>query len=167
MKPLAQRAEPEEEGLQMKPLAQRAEPEEEELQMKPLAQRQVGPEGGDVGGEVENTIQQAKSGGQALPDNLRSSMEGAFGADFSGVKVHHDAQANTLNDSMSSVAFTTGQDIFFRKGDYNPGSPGGQELLAHELTHVVQQGGGVVEREEVQREMVLGKEKRRWWPTEI
>ena len=138
-KPVAQRQE-EEEELQMMPQAQR-QGEEEELQMKPMAQRQIPLEGGDVDREVENTIQQAKGGGQALPDNVRTPMEGAFGADFSGVRVHSDAQADALNSSMRARAFTTGKDIFIRSGEYKPGSSSGQELLAHELTHVVQQNG--------------------------
>ena len=74
-------------------------------------------------------------------------MEQAFGADFSGVKVHTDGQSDQLNQSIQARAFTTGQDIFFRQGQYDPGSKGGQELLAHELTHVVQQNGGAVQRQ--------------------
>lgn len=71
-------------------------------------------------------------------------MEQAFGADFSGVKVHTDTQADQLNQSIQAKAFTIGQDVFFRSGTYEPGSHGGQELLAHELTHVVQQSGSAV-----------------------
>ena len=69
-----------------------------------------------------------------------------MGADFSGVKVHTDAQADQLNQSIQAKAFTTGQDIFFRQGAYQPGSRGGQELLAHELTHTIQQGGTPIKR---------------------
>jgi hypothetical protein len=72
-------------------------------------------------------------------------MEKAFGGvDFSQVKVHNDAVSDQLNQSIQARAFTTGQDVFFRGGEYNPGSRGGQELLAHELTHVVQQSGGAL-----------------------
>jgi hypothetical protein len=73
-------------------------------------------------------------------------MEGAFGADFSGVRVHTDSKSDSLNRSVQAKAFTTGSDIFFRSGTYQPASSGGQELLAHELTHVVQQGGASVQR---------------------
>src|SRR5207344_148493 len=66
-------------------------------------------------------------------------MGQALNADFSGVRVHTDAGADGLNQSLSARAFTTGRDIYFRQGEYNPGSSGGRELLAHELTHVVQQ----------------------------
>lgn len=67
------------------------------------------------------------------------------------MKVHNDAQSDQLNQSIQARAFTTGQDVFFRGGEYNPGSRGGQELIAHELTHVVQQNGGAVSRS-LQRE---------------
>ncbi|WP_309242662.1 eCIS core domain-containing protein [Limnofasciculus baicalensis] len=97
--------------------------------------------GSNVTQDVEQGIQQAKGGGQGIDESVRQPMEGAFGADFSGVKVHTDAQSDQLNRSIQAKAFTTGQDIFFKQGEYQPGSKGGQELLAHELTHVVQQKG--------------------------
>ena len=62
-------------------------------------------------------------------------------ADFSAVRVHTNAESNTLNQKLNSRAFTTGKDIYFRQGEYNPGSSAGRELLAHEMTHVVQQNG--------------------------
>jgi len=113
-------------------------PEEEELQMKPTLQR-VGQEGGAVAGDFEAALQGAKGGGQALDPSLQAQMGQAMRADFSGVKVHTDAQSDQLNQSIQAKAFTTGQDVFFRQGAYEPGSRGGQELIAHELTHVVQQ----------------------------
>ena len=122
--------------------------DQEELRMKPVAQQQVPLEGGEVDREVENTIQQAKGGGQSLPSNVQSSMEGAFGADFSGVRVHTGPKADALNDSLSASAFTTGQDIFLGQGKYNPSSRSGQELLGHELKHVVQQRGAKLKRSE-------------------
>lgn len=90
---------------------------------------------------VESSIRRARGGGKVLDDNTRDRMETAFGADFSGVRLHTDAQADALNRTLNARAFTTEQDIFFRQGAYNPDSPDGQELLAHELTHVVQQTG--------------------------
>jgi hypothetical protein len=150
MKPLnistlqRQEAPEEEEELQMKPLdittlqRQEVPEEEEELQMKSMVQRQANG-GMTATADLETSINQARGGGQPLGDNIRKPMEQAFGADFGGVKVHTDSQSHHLNRSIQARAFTTGQDIFFRQGEYNPGSPGGQELLAHELTHVVQQ----------------------------
>jgi hypothetical protein len=117
--------------------------EKEPIQMKSL-QRQVGAEGGDVQPDLESAINRARGGGQALPENVRNSMEQAFGADFSQVRVHTGAKSDALNESLSARAFTTGQDVFVRQSDYTPGSRDGQELLAHELTHVVQQNGSVL-----------------------
>lgn len=99
----------------------------------------------DVAPEVEQTIQQARGSGQALDHSVRTQMEPALQADFSGVRVHTDGQADNLNRSLSARAFATGQDIFFKQGEYNPGSSTGRELLAHELTHVVQQNGDGVQ----------------------
>jgi hypothetical protein len=101
---------------------------------------------GDVTPEVEADIQRERGGGQALDSAARAQMEPAMGADFSGVRVHTGGQADTLNRNLSARAFTTGQDIFFKQGEYSPGSSSGRELLAHELTHVVQQGGDRVRR---------------------
>jgi hypothetical protein len=140
-----QREEMEEEELQMKPLVQREEMEEEELQMKPLVQR-VGAEGGAVSDDFEQQLQSAKGSGQALDAGLQSQMGQAMGADFSGVKVHTDSQSDQLNQSIQAKAFTTGQDVFFSQGAYNPSSKDGQELIAHELTHVVQQNQAVARK---------------------
>ena len=69
-------------------------------------------------------------------------MGQAMGADFGGVRVHTDVRSDQLNQSIQAKAFTTGRDVFFRQGEYKPGSREGLELIAHELTHVVQQRGG-------------------------
>jgi hypothetical protein len=106
-------------------------------------------EGGMVSPDLESSIQRARGGGQPLSENLRAPMEQAFGADFSGVKVHTSSEWDQLNRSIGAKAFTTGQDLFFGQGQYNPGSSSGKELVAHELTHVVQQSG------QVQRKMTF------------
>jgi Domain of unknown function (DUF4157) len=94
---------------------------------------------GDVRPDVERTIESSRGGGQSLDSGVKAQMGSALNADFSGVRVHTDAGADGLNHSLSAKAFTTGSDIYFRQGEYNPGSSSGRELLAHELTHVVQQ----------------------------
>ncbi|MEJ6485262.1 DUF4157 domain-containing protein [Nostoc punctiforme UO1] len=139
----------EEEELQMKlegSIQRESLPsEEEELQIKPMVQRVA--DGGMVTSpDLETSIQQARGNGQPLADSIKSPMEQPFGADFSRVKVHVDTRADQLNQSIQAKAFTTGQDVFFRQGAYEPESRGGQELIAHELTHVVQQDGGEVRR---------------------
>ena len=63
----------------------------------------------------------------------------SMGHDFSDVNIHRDSEADKLNKSVQAEAFTTGKDVFFREGKYDPVSNEGQKLLAHELTHVVQQ----------------------------
>ncbi|MBO9564973.1 MAG: DUF4157 domain-containing protein [Niastella sp.] len=94
----------------------------------------------------------APSGGSALDATTQANMEGFFNADLSGVKVHSGAEAAGLNDQWNARAFTTGQDIYFNAGQYNPHSHAGKQLLAHELTHVVQQSSagvgnaGIVQR---------------------
>ncbi|MCG8353897.1 MAG: DUF4157 domain-containing protein [Chloroflexales bacterium] len=117
-------------------------PEEEDKQ--PIQMKaQAGSTGGEVGPTMESDIRQAQRGGQPLPEDVQTSMGQKFGADFSGVKIHRDKRADMLNRSLNSRAFTTGQNIFFKRGEYNPGTSGGRELLAHELTHVVQQRGNL------------------------
>jgi len=89
--------------------------------------------------DVERAIESSRGGGQSLDSGVQAQMGQALSADFSGVRVHTDAGADGLNQSLSARAFTTGRDIYFRQGEYNPGSSTGRELLAHELTHVMQQ----------------------------
>jgi hypothetical protein len=95
---------------------------------------------------IERSIDQARGGGQGMDHGTRARMESAFGTDFSGVRIHTDSRADTLSQSLSARAFTTGHDVFFRQGEYNPGTSSGRELLAHELTHVVQQNGDGIRR---------------------
>jgi len=100
----------------------------------------------EAGADVERTIQAKRGGGSALDAPVRGQMERAFQSDFSNVRIHQDGTSDSLNRSLEARAFTTGQDIFFRQGAYQPGTSGGRELIAHELTHVVQQTGDRVER---------------------
>jgi Domain of unknown function (DUF4157) len=106
-----------------------------------LALARQGKGSGEVSPEIEQKIDRARGGGKAIDQTHRLQMEAALGADFSHVRVHTDTEADTLNRQVNAVAFTTGSDIFFRQGEYRPESSNGRELLAHELTHVVQQDG--------------------------
>lgn len=100
-----------------------------------------GPQGGAIDPQVQTEIERSRGGGTPLADGVRRQMESGFGADFGSVRVHTGGQADTLNRSLNARAFTVGNDVYFRKGEYNPGSHSGRKLLAHELTHTVQQGG--------------------------
>ena len=134
-------------------------PEGEELQAKSILQRREAIAGGEATNDLDTAINSARGGGQSLDAGLQRSMGQAMGADFSGVKVHTDAQSDQLNQSIQAKAFTTGQDVFFRQGAYDPGSRGGQELIAHELTHVVQQNGGTVRCKAVERQKIESENK--------
>ena len=79
-------------------------------------------------------------GGRPLENNVRHDMERRFGHDFSGVRVHSDQAAARSADDVSANAYTVGSHVVFGAGNYQPGSEKGTRLLAHELTHVVQQG---------------------------
>jgi hypothetical protein len=125
------------------------EAEEEEIAMKraDVWRKPVDMSGSfDVNQDIEGQIQSASGSGQSIPDVNRDMFESSMGHDFSGVKVHTDTQSDGLNRDLGARAFTTGSDIFFRQGEYNPESSDGQRLLAHELTHVVQQGGAGVKK---------------------
>jgi hypothetical protein len=98
----------------------------------------------DLDDDTADRINHERSGGQALDSNVQAKMSKSTGQEFSDVKVHTGPESHALNEQLSAKAFTTGSDIFFRDGAYDPGSSGGQELLAHELTHVVQQRSGSV-----------------------
>lgn len=112
---------------------------EEELQMKSDHTESTG--GGEASQHLESAIHSARNSGQPLDPVLQQQMGQAMNADFGDVKVHTDNQADQLSQLIQAEAFTTGQDIFFRQGAYQPKSQSGQEVLAHELTHVIQQGG--------------------------
>jgi hypothetical protein len=97
---------------------------------------------GAVPDPVRQSLEGSRAGGQALNPELQGEMEGAFRRDFSGVRVHTGDLAEDLNRQLSARAFTHGQDIFFNSGEFSPDTRDGRHLLAHELTHVVQQADG-------------------------
>ena len=84
------------------------------------------------------------AGGSPLPGPARAFFEPRFGHDFGGVRVHRDAEAARLNGSLGARAFAYGRALYFGAGQYQPASPAGRRLLAHELTHVVQQRNGAL-----------------------
>ena len=93
---------------------------------------------------VEEAIQRSAGKGQELTSTVREPMENAFGFDFGRVRIHDDTEGDRLSRSLEARAFTSGEDIFFRQGAYAPNSPSGKKLLAHELTHVVQQSSEAI-----------------------
>jgi hypothetical protein len=97
-------------------------------------------EGGAASSDLSSRLSASKGGGQPLPADTRTSMESAMGADFSNVRVHTGSEAVQMSQGINAQAFTHGSDVYFNEGKYDTGSSGGQHLLAHELTHTVQQG---------------------------
>lgn len=89
--------------------------------------------------QIEGKLDGAKGNGSPLPRPTREKMEGLFGADFSKVRLHLDSAAIQMNKDLHAQAFTHGNDIFFNAGKFNPDTKGGDHLIGHELTHVLQQ----------------------------
>lgn len=90
---------------------------------------------------VESRINNLKDGGQPLPDSVSTFFEPRFGTDFSRVRVHSDANASQSARDVNAHAYTMGHDIVFGASRFEPGTKEGRQLIAHELTHVVQQSG--------------------------
>jgi ribosomal protein S18 acetylase RimI-like enzyme len=90
--------------------------------------------------QVDSARLNLRSNGSPLPSEVKQKMEGVFKTDLSGIRIHLGPQA----ESIGALAFTTGNDIYFANGQYNPYTPYGQRILGHELTHVVQQRSGRV-----------------------
>lgn len=110
--------------------------EDEEVSSKHLIQRK---EENKSNNTFETRLKAAKSGGRPLPDRIKEEMEHRMGKDFSKVLIHTDDTAIALCSEIKAQAFTNGYHIFFNKGKFQPDSKFGKHLLAHELTHVVQQ----------------------------
>jgi hypothetical protein len=97
--------------------------------------------GGRVHPDVEQAIAARRGGGRSLDADVRDRMAEHLDEPLHDVRVHADADAANLARSVSARAFTTGADVYFAQGEYRPGSPAGDELIAHELAHVKQQRG--------------------------
>ncbi len=133
-----------EEKVSKKPLIQRMDKEEEQNQIQLMSEEELQTQRATQTAEVaptgvQSSIQQSRGSGSPLPTSTRSFMESQIGADFSKVRVHTDSTAHKLNAKLNAQAFATGNDIYFNKGKFNPETQSGKHLLAHELTHTLQQ----------------------------
>ncbi|MEM8527861.1 MAG: DUF4157 domain-containing protein [Bacteroidota bacterium] len=152
----------EEEAAQMK------EEEEDAVQTKSnTAKNTASP-------KLSQQIKNRSGNGKTMSDPVRTEMEQAFGTDFSGVNIHTDSDAVQMNKELGAQAFTHGKDVYFNSGKYNPENSQGKHLLAHELTHVVQQKG-MVQKKVVKKDLKSSsvskkssknksKEKRNYFP---
>ena len=107
-----------------------------------VVQRLAEDQAPDAGPSMVHSV--LRSNGRPLDDAVCTEMESRLGADFSGVRVHTDAAAHAAAESVQAHAFTSGAHIVFQRGRYDTGSAAGKRMLAHELTHVVQQRSGPV-----------------------
>jgi hypothetical protein len=128
----------EEEELQTKILCQEEEQTEQPQTPTPVEDQQE-----SSSALLEQRIQNSRGNGNPLPDNVLKDMEQQFGKDFSRVVIHNDNEAAELCKELNARAFTFGSDIYFAPGEFSPETERGRELLAHELTHVVQQRRGI------------------------
>lgn len=127
--------------------------EEEKIQRKPLFEgitpflQRKSTDSAIASNGLEHSIGSTKGSGSSLDPYTQSFMSHRFGNDFSGVKIHTDSRAVQLNRELNAKAFTVGSDVYFNEGQYQPYSDSGKRLLAHELTHVVQQGKSPIQRQ--------------------
>jgi len=134
------RTQPEEEE---QPVQTQAE-EEKPVQAKAITDSEI------ADPETEQLLAASKSGGEPMEAELLQEMENKFGSRFSHVRIHTDSTAVEFCRKFNAKAFTHGSHIYFNEGNYDSGSSEGKRLLAHELTHVIQQNGRI-ERKLIQR----------------
>ncbi|HEY9610910.1 eCIS core domain-containing protein [Allocoleopsis sp.] len=151
--PLVQRQAAEEKKDEHAQMLQRQAADEKKDEHAQMLQRQAADEKKDetaqakgtadatpeVAPNLESRIQTMRGGGQPLADSTRTFFESRFGYDFGGVRVHTDSQAAETTSHLNAQAFTIGRNIFFNAGRYEPHTNSGKWLLAHELTHTLQQ----------------------------
>lgn len=153
-KPEIQRMCPECEKEKEGNVQRQVDPEMEEDMKKGPANMQrkseAGSSAGTASAHTSAKIEQSSGTGRSMSGKTLSDMSASFGYDFSDVTIHTDADAVEMNRELGAQAFTHGRDIYFNTGKYNPETSQGKFLLAHELTHVIQQNGWGEDRE-VQR----------------
>lgn len=114
----------------------------EEEEKEPVQAKQASNQTPAGTSNIESSVNSLKGGGQPLSESTRSYFEPRFGTDFSQVRLHTDSKAAEDAKSINAKAFTKGKDVVFGSGQYSTGTSSGKRLLAHELTHVVQQRAG-------------------------
>lgn len=140
---------PLEDKVQRKPIFEsNAPPPEDEIQRKcadcatedKLQRKEANEHEAKASSSLESRLTTSKGSGNPLPETTRHQMETSFVADFSQVRIHTGSHAAQMSQDLHAHAFTHGSDIYFNSGKYQPESGEGQQLLAHELTHTIQQG---------------------------
>ncbi len=132
--------------------------EKDKMKTSPVQAKQDGTSTTASSG-VSSKIENSSGKGNPLPQRTLQEMNSSFGVDFSGVKIHNNAEAINMNKELQAQAFTHGSDIYFNEGKYNPENSEGKFLLAHELTHVVQQSAAKNDKNVVRRKPVSEAEE--------
>ncbi len=140
----------------------------DEIQKKPIAstispiiQRNTsGNKGGTASKALTQQINSSKGGGHKMDTNTQNFMETRFGSDFSGVRIHTGTEAVQMSHELNAKAFTVGNDVYFNEGMYSPNTSSGKHLLAHELTHTIQQGG--IRKKKIQTKKKAAPKKTIW-----
>ena len=117
--------------------------EEEEKKMQ---RKETGGETPEASGNLENYVDGLGKTGNSLPAEMRSFFGPRMGYNFDDVRIHTDSAAAKSAQSINALAYTTGNNIVFDSGQFSPGTDSGKKLLGHELTHVVQQQSGTIQR---------------------
>ena len=133
-----------EEKKKLKGVQKQEEPEKEKKK-KPV-QTKFENSGNTTTSQLSSRIEGGSGKGSSLSPKTLNEMSSAFGVDFSGVTIHNDSEAVNMNKELNAQAFTHEKDIYFNAGKYNPETAEGKRLLAHELTHVVQQGHDSIQK---------------------
>jgi outer membrane biosynthesis protein TonB len=151
-----QKKDEEEEKVQKKDEEEEKVQKKDEEEEKSDVQRKTATngQGTTVHPALASSMNNSKGTGSQLSTGTIKEMSGLFGYDFGTVRIHTDSASEKMNDQLRAQAFTHGQDIYFNSGKFNPGVIAGKKLLAHELTHVVQQKQSELPR--VQRQKVAG-----------
>jgi hypothetical protein len=126
------------------PVVERAELEDEDEEPEVMTKREPAHAvsgGFEAGEEFEQQLNSTSGQGQPLPPTLKQEFETRFAADFGRVRIHADVPSAEMNRAIQARAFAHAQDIYLGAGQYSTDSTGGKRLLAHELTHVMQQRG--------------------------
>ena len=147
-------------GCAEEEMVQRQEVDEEEiLQTKPLMRKATDGGGYTATPRLASYLNRTKGSGHVLPAPTLAFMNRAFGVDFSPVRIHTGNETAEMSRGIHANAFTHGTDIYFNTGKYNPTTAEGNKLLAHELTHTIQQSANV-KRIAAKRQEPQGLEQR-------
>ena len=132
-------------SLKEKDIHKKEDPRKDED--KAVQKKEVNSSSATASPQLSTRVEKSSGKGSSLPKKTLNEMNHSFGRDFSGVRIHHDGESASMNKELEAHAFTHGRDIYFNQGKFNPENAEGKFLLAHELTHVLQQNLTTIRRD--------------------